>query len=241
MSDWIVPQWPAPARVRCLVTTRQGGMSRGSYASLNLAEHVGDDPDTVRRNRALLRARLPSEPKWLQQVHGARVARVDGALYPKEADGAVARQPGTVCAVMVADCLPLLLCDESGTVVGVAHAGWRGLAMGIIEQTVAAMEIAPQNLLAWLGPAIGPAAFEVGEEVREVFVQQDPLAAAAFTAGRPGKWLCDLYALARQRLAGTGVSRVFGGGGCTFSDPARYFSYRRDGATGRMAALIWLD
>jgi YfiH family protein len=229
MTDWITPQWPAPPRVRSLVTTRQGGVSLGCYASLNLAEHVGDDPEAVRRNRALLRAQLPSGPKWLQQVHGARVARVDGALYPKEGDGAVA------------DCLPVLLCDASGTGVGIAHAGWRGLAMGIVEQTVSAMDAAPQSLLAWLGPAIGPAAFEVGEEVREVFVQQDPQAAAAFTPGQPGKWLCDLYALARRRLAGCGVSRIFGGGECTFSDPGRYFSYRRDGTTGRMAALIWLD
>lgn len=241
MKDAITPPWPAPPRVRSLMTTRRGGVSLGSYASLNLAEHVGDDPEAVRRNRALLRAHLPSEPKWLQQVHGARVARVDGALYPKAGDGAVARQRGTVCAVMVADCLPVLLCDESGTAVGIAHAGWRGLAMGILEQTVSAMGAAPRSLLAWLGPAIGPAAFEVGDEVREVFVQQDPQAAAAFIPGTPGKWLCDLHALARRRLAGAGVVRIFGGGECTFSDPGRYFSYRRDGATGRMAALIWLD
>jgi YfiH family protein len=241
MRDWITPQWPAPQRVKALITTRSGGVSRGRYASMNLADHVGDDPEAVRANRALLRARLPSEPRWLQQVHGARVARVDGALYPKEGDAAVARLAGTVCAVLVADCLPVLLCDAAGSTVGIAHAGWRGLATGVLEETVSGMGTAPQSLLAYLGPAIGPAAFEVGDEVRHMFLQQDPQAAEAFVPGTPGKWLCDLGALARRRLAHCGVSRVYGGGDCTYSDCGRFYSYRRDGITGRMAALIWLD
>ncbi|HSD61051.1 MAG TPA: peptidoglycan editing factor PgeF [Burkholderiales bacterium] len=241
MNDWIVPDWPAPPRVKALVTTRSGGVSRGPFASMNLGDHVEDDPEAVRRNRAILRAQLPAEPKWLKQVHGSRVARVDGALYPKEGDGAVARVPGTVCAVLVADCLPVLLCDERGTTVGIAHAGWRGLATGILGQTVASLGTPPASLLAWFGPAIGPKAFEVGDEVREVFLKQDPRAEGAFQARQSGKWLCDLYALARQRLERLGLTRIHGGGLCTYQDAARFYSYRREPVTGRMAALIWLD
>jgi purine-nucleoside/S-methyl-5'-thioadenosine phosphorylase / adenosine deaminase len=240
MNDWIVPEWPAPLRVKSLITTRQGGVSAGPYASFNVSDHVGDDPEAVRHNRARLRTRLPAEPKWLKQVHGARVAFVDGALYPKEADGAAARQPGTVCAVMVADCLPVLFCDEAGTTVGIAHAGWRGIASGILEQTVAAMGAAPSSLLAYFGPAIGPAAFEVGEEVRQAFVGPESDSAEAFVPGTPGKWMCDLYAIAKRRLVAAGVTRIYGGGLCTLLDAERFYSFRRDGATGRMAALIWL-
>jgi len=238
--EWIRPDWPAPSRVRALITTRRGGVSQGPYASLNLGDHVGDEPETVRANRGLLREDLPSEPKWLRQVHGTRIASVDGALYSKEGDGAVSRVAGTVCAVLMADCLPVLLCDESATVVGIAHAGWRGLCAGIVEQAVAAMGAHPSSLLAYLGPAIGPASFEVGDEVREAFLRHQPSAAAAFASHGPKKWLCDLDQLARQRLQECGVSRVHGGGMCTYLDADRFYSYRRDGVTGRMAALIWL-
>lgn len=239
-ENWIVPDWPAPQNVKTLITTRAGGVSTGKYASLNLGEHVGDDPARVARNRALLRAYLPSEPKWPKQVHGKRVVLADGALYTKEGDGAIARKPGTVCAVLVADCLPVLLCHDAGTVVGVAHAGWRGLAAGVIEETVKAMDIPGENLMAFLGPAIGPDSFEVGDEVRQVFLEHDKKAAFAFLPRDNGKWLANLYLLARQRLAEKKLRRVYGGDWDTFSEPARFFSYRRDGATGRMAAIIWI-
>ena len=238
--EWIRPDWPVPSGVRALITTRRGGVSQGPYASLNLGDHVGDDPDAVRTNRSLLREDLPSEPKWLKQVHGTRVAYVDGALYPKEGDAAVARRAGTVCAVLVADCLPVLLCDDAATVVGIAHAGWRGLAAGVLEQAVAAMGVQPASILAFLGPAIGPASFEVGDEVREAFLRQRESAAAAFLPHGPGKWLCDLFELARQQLGGCGITRVHGGGVCTVRDAERFYSFRREGTTGRMAALIWL-
>lgn len=236
----LVPDWPAPAQVRALITTRAGGASVGPYASLNLADHVGDDPAAVRANRARLRALLPTEPVWLEQVHGTDVLRVEtgGA---RRADAAVSRAPGTVCAVLTADCLPVLLADRAGTVVAAAHAGWRGLSAGVLERTVVAMDTDPGQLLAWLGPAIGPDAFQVGDEVRAAFLAADAAAAAAFRPDGPGKWRADLYALARQRLARAGVQAVYGGGLCTFSDPGRFFSYRRDGTTGRMASLIWLS
>lgn len=236
----LVPDWPVPARVRALITTRAGGTSVGPYASLNLADHVGDDPAAVRANRARLRALLPAEPVWLEQVHGTDVLCVEtgGA---RRADAAVSRTPGTVCAVLTADCLPVLLADRAGTVVAAAHAGWRGLCAGVLERTVAAMDTDPGQLLAWLGPAIGPEAFQVGDEVRAAFLAVDAAAAAAFRPDGPGKWRADLYALARQRLARAGVQARYGGGLCTFSDPGRFFSYRRDGTTGRMASLIWLS
>lgn len=239
-AKWFRPDWPAPSRVHALITTRQGGVSRGPYASLNLGDHVGDDPEAVRANRALLREDIPSEPKWLKQVHGVRVAAVDGALYPKEGDAAVARRPGTVCAVLTADCLPVLLCDQAATAVGIAHAGWRGLSAGILEHAVVGMGVPPASLIAYLGPAIGPASFEVGDEVREGFLRHAAAAAAAFLPHGPSKWLCDLYELARQRLRACGVLGIHGGGMCTYLDADRFFSYRRDGVTGRMAALIWL-
>lgn len=240
-AGWIVPDWPAPARVRALVTTRGGGVSLPPYASLNLGDHVGDDPAAVAANRALLGRSLPAEPLWLSQVHGTAVADADRDPPGSIADASVARRPGTVCAVLTADCLPVLLCDREGSVVGAAHAGWRGLCEGVLEAVVGAMGVEPERLLAWLGPAIGPAAFEVGDEVRAAFIARDPAAAGAFRPGATaGKWLADLYALARQRLAGCGVADVYGGGLCTVSDAGRFFSYRRDGATGRFASLVWI-
>ncbi len=237
-----VPDWPAPARVSSLQTTRSGGVSPAPYASLNLGDHVGDAPAHVAANRALLRACLPGEPLWLQQVHGTRVAGADSASTGREADAVVARRPGSVCAIMTADCLPVLLCDRDGTVVGAAHAGWRGLAAGVLENTVSAMGVAPERLLAWLGPAIGPRAFEVGPEVRDAFEKADPRTSQAFVPGTSaGKYLADIYALARLRLQAAGVHEIYGGGLCTVGDAATYFSYRRDQVCGRMASLIWLE
>ncbi len=239
--DWIIPEWAAPARVKSIVTTRNGGVSRDTYASFNVGLRAGDDEAAVLANRRLLRALLPGDPKWLRQVHTARVVAADDVGDSPEADASVARKPGTVCVVMIADCLPVLLCDRAGTVVAAAHAGWRGLLAGVIENTVAAMQVPPGELIAYLGPAIGPGAFEVGAEVRDAFVARAPADGSAFNAQRAGKWLGDLFALARQRLGRCGVQQVAGGGLCTYRDPARFYSYRRDKSTGRMAALIWLD
>ena len=241
MSEWIIPDWPAPPGVRALVTTREGGVSAGPFASMNLAAHVGDDPAAVVENRRRLRAQIPAEPVWLTQVHGVRVVDVASAFHGAEADAAVAREPGAACAVLTADCLPLLLCDEAGAAVAAAHAGWRGLAGGVIEATVRAMGVAPERLLAYLGPAIGPQAFEVGPEVREAFVSHSPAAAAAFSPKTEGKWLADLHRLATQRLGALGVVRVFGGGCCSYHEAERFYSYRRDKVTGRMASLIWME
>ncbi|HJW25859.1 MAG TPA: peptidoglycan editing factor PgeF [Rhodocyclaceae bacterium] len=240
LPDLIVPDWPAPPGVKALQTTRGGGVSAAPYASLNLGDHVGDEPAAVAANRRRLADCLPAEPLWLTQVHGVTVADAGSARPGTEADGVVARQAGRVCAVMTADCLPLLLCDRAGTTVAAVHAGWRGLAAGVIEATVAAMGCSSENLLAWLGPAIGPGAFEVGDEVRAAFTVSDPRAADAFAPGAPGKWLADIWLLARQRLAALGVDAVWGGGECTVADGERFFSYRRDGVTGRMGTFIWL-
>lgn len=237
--DWIVPDWPAPRSVRALITTRAGGSSVGPFASLNLGLRTGDEPATVAANRARLREVLPRDPVWLRQVHGTQPIDADTAPGEPQADAAVARRAGTVCAVLVADCVPVLLTDRAGGTVAVAHAGWRGLAGGVLENTVHAMQVAPEELLAFLGPGIGPLAFEVGPEVREAFLRADSAAGQAFVPRAPGKWLADLFLLARQRLARAGVSDVYGGGICTHSDAARFFSYRRDRTTGRMAALIW--
>lgn len=235
--ELIVPDWPAPAKVRALVTTRHGGVSRGPYESLNLATHVGDDPAAVARNRERLRAHLPAEPVWLGQVHGTRVQ--DASQGSARADAAYARKRELVCAVMTADCLPVLFCDRHANVVAAAHAGWRGLAAGVLEATVSAMAAQPEDILAWLGPAIGPHSFAVGDEVRAKFVEADSASTAAFV--RQGdRWLADLYALARLKLHAVGIERIFGGGACTFRDRERFFSYRRDGETGRMASLVWL-
>jgi YfiH family protein len=242
---WIEPEWPAPRGVRALITTRAGGVSRGAYAGFNLGLRSGDAIEAVVRNRATLRQWLPAEPLWLRQVHGTSVVEADGANEMPEADAAFSRRPGTVCAVLTADCLPVLLCDERGTVIAAAHAGWRGLCAGVIEQTLRAMDRPPAALLAYLGPAIGPAAYEVGAEVRAAFIAAaqggDAETAAAFAPGNSGKYYADLYALARLRLARSGVRRIYGGGYCTLTERERFYSYRRDGATGRMASLIWME
>jgi YfiH family protein len=240
--DWIRPDWPCPVGVRAVSTTRHGGTSLAPYASLNLGDHVGDDPGYVAKNRQLLEQRLllPSEPVWLQQVHGRRVIEA-GVDTDKRADAAWTMQAGSVCAVMTADCLPVLFCDRQGTRVAAVHAGWRGLAAGVLEATVDRLAARAEDLMAWMGPAIGPRAFEVGDDVRQVFVDHDPNAAAAFEPIGEGHWLADIYRLARQRLGSCGITRVFGGGFCTWSDRERFFSYRRDKVTGRMASLIWLQ
>lgn len=221
------------------MTTREGGVSQAPWSSFNLGDHVGDEPAHVAANRARLRERLPDDPVWLRQVHGATV--VEAGSGEVEADAVLARQPGRVCAVLTADCLPVLFCDRAGSVVAAAHAGWRGLAGGVLEATVGAMQVPPAEIIAWMGAAIGPQAFEVGDEVKQAFVAQHPEAAAAFVPkAEPGKWLADIYQLARIRLRHAGVQAVFGGGLCTHADRERFFSYRRDGVTGRMAALVWL-
>lgn len=240
--DWIVPDWPAPPNVRAFATTRAGGVSEGEYGSLNLGMSSGDDPERVTRNRAVLRGHLPEMPEWLVQRHGVDVVRF-GASRPAEpsvADGAVSSERGRVCAVLTADCMQLLLCDDAGTQVGAVHAGWRGLAAGVAESGVRALGVDPARVIAWMGPTIGPAAFEVGPEVREAFLAADPAAAQAFAPYNPGKYLADLYVLARLRLQRAGVTRIHGGGFCTYTDRDRFFSYRREKKSGRMGAFIWL-
>ena len=227
--------------MRALATTRRGGVSCAPWHGFNLADHVGDDPPAVAANRALLRRELPADPAWLAQVHGTRCVDAALAVPGTRADASFTRRRGVVCAVLTADCLPVLLCDDRATVVGVAHAGWRGLAAGVIEATVAAMNEPGTRLMAWLGPAIGPQAFEVGGEVRDLFVARDPRAINAFAPAGAGKWLCDLYQLARQRLDALGIGRINGGDCCTASDGERFFSHRRDGVSGRMASLVWLE
>ncbi len=245
--EWLTPQWPAPKAVRALSTLRGGGVSLPPYASLNLGAHVGDEAAAVLDNRRRLRiaAELPAEPAWLSQVHGARVldldapgASGDGTLGP--ADAAVTRCPGRICAILAADCLPVLFAADSGEAVGAAHAGWRGLAGGVIEATVQALGVPPPTLLAWLGPAIGPRHFEIGPEVRDELLKGDAGAEAAFTANARGRFMADLGALARRRLVRLGIERTYGGGECTYSQSAKYFSHRRDGQTGRQASLIWI-
>lgn len=237
----IIPDWPAPAHVKALQTTRLGGISSAPYDSFNLGGHVGDVPLAVARNRMLLNTLLPSEPVWLEQAHGTLVANADNAGCLPQADACIARHRAAVCVVMTADCLPVLLCDKQGSAVGAAHAGWKGLAAGVVEATVQAMNAAPQNLMAWLGPAISQNAFEVGEEVRAAFVAAHPQAASAFAVGQSGKWLADIYALARLRLNALGITQIYGGNYCTYREREKFFSYRRDGITGRMGTFIWLE
>lgn len=238
-----MPRWPAPPNVRACCTTRRAGVSEAPFEHLNLSHRVGDDPAAVFGNRARLaaRLRLPAEPVWMRQVHGTRVLEARDAGPDPEGDACIARDPGRPCAVLCADCLPVLLCARSGTLVAAVHAGWRGLAAGVIECTVAAMGVPPSELVAWLGPAIGAAAYEVGVEVRKAFVDRHPGDESAFAPRRPGRWSADLPRLARARLRRCGVVEVHGGTRCTYSDPERFYSYRRDGRTGRFASLIWLE
>ncbi|WP_342617758.1 peptidoglycan editing factor PgeF [Rhodoferax sp. GW822-FHT02A01] len=254
--DWLVPDWPAPPHVRAVCTTRQGGVSEGIYAGLNLGTHVGDEPQSVQANRQRLQEATGAHAVFLNQVHGTHVQALDcQSADGFSADAAITEHPGVACTVMVADCLPVLLCDAQGRRVLAAHAGWRGLlgaqGQGVLEQSVAAMraglpsrgQAGGESLLAWLGPCIGPQAFEVGNEVREAFVAQSEAAAVCFIATGPGKWLANLPALARQRLAALGIERTFGNDGsqawCTVANPSRFFSHRRDRVSGRMAACIW--
>lgn len=239
--EFIIPNWPAPPNVRAIQTTRHGGISAVPFDSLNLGDHVGDDPAAVAENRRRLRAHLPNEPLWLKQVHGTTCIDAATAITGSEADAAFAHQPGVVCTVLTADCLPVLFCDIAGTVVAAAHAGWRGLAAGVLERTVAAMGVPSSQLMAWLGPAIGPQHFEVGDDVRIVFLNQHPRCEPAFAPKANGKWLCNLHALARYRLEAMGLCRLTSADFCTAGDPGRFFSYRRDGTTGRMASLIWRE
>ncbi len=243
MADCLVrPAWPAPGNVNALVSTRLGGVSPAAYNSLNLGDHVDDQPENVAANRQLLIniADLPDTPLWLRQTHSTQV--IDSHHWQKdiEADAIISTETNRVCAVMTADCLPVLLCDKQGRQVAAIHAGWRGLCDGIIEKTVAQLVGPPSDLLAWLGPAIGPAKFEVGEEVRGAFIAHSAQATAAFQVGKPGHYLADIYQLASQRLNASGIRQIYGGDFCTVSQPEKFFSYRRDGVTGRMASLIWL-
>jgi len=244
-DSFLIPDWPAPPTVRALVTTRCGGVSKPPYDEFNLGLHVDDDPVAVAANRARLRRYVPAEPFWLEQVHGIDVVQAgEGGGAPVRADASVARRANKVCVVMTADCLPVLFCNDEGSVVAAAHAGWRGLVAGVLEATLAAMAVAPGRVMAWLGPAIGPNAFEVGDEVRAAFLASDPGAQAAFvTHGGEGKWLADIFTLARRRLirAGMAQNHLYGGGLCTVSEENRFYSYRREAVTGRFASLIWFD
>jgi YfiH family protein len=250
---FIHPEWDAPPNIGALSTTRHGGVSMVPYGDgmggggLNLGVHGGDRGHDVEHNRSLLHAAVPVQPVWLSQVHGTTVLNAanvaNAAAQSAQADACIATQGGIACAILTADCLPVLLCDALGRTVGAAHAGWRGLAGGILENTVSSMRDAgADDIMAWLGPAIGPARFEVGADVLAAFVDRQPQALGAFLAiaGRPGKYLADIYALARLRLESAGVRRIYGGGFCTVSEQ-RFYSYRRDGVTGRMASLIWIN
>lgn len=240
MSDWLIPDWPAPVRVKACVTTRGGGVSLAPFDSLNLGDHVGDDPTAVAENRRRLTDQFAITPAWLQQVHGIAVVEADPTQVAT-ADASWTDTPGIACAAMTADCLPVLFCNRAGTRVAAAHAGWRGLANGVLEATLDSLAVPADEILAWLGPAIGPQAFEVGPEVREAFIAQLPLASQAFAASpNAGKFLADIYQLARLRLAARGVTAVYGGGLCTVTDP-RFFSYRRNPRTGRFASLVWIE
>lgn len=236
----IWPDWPVPDHIKSLQTTRNSGVSQAPYDSLNLAQHVGDSAQHVARNRQLLSQVVPTEPVWLAQVHGTRVIDAAASTCLEQADASFTTRKHVVCAVMTADCLPVLLCDQAGTVIASVHAGWRGLCDGVLEQSVKSMSVPANTIMAWLGPAIGPDVFEVGNEVRDAFLQWDSDAATAFTS-YGNKWLADLHLLARQRLAALGIKAIYGEEQCTFSNSDRFFSYRRDGNSGRMASMIWIS
>ena len=239
--DLLKPDWPAPDRVRAVSTTRRGGASQGAYDALNLSASVGDDTAIVSENRRLLvdAAGLPESPRWLEQVHGNTAITASEHDHVQRADACVTDRPGQVCAVLTADCLPLLLCNETGTQVAAIHAGWRGLAAGVVESALETFA-RPEEAMAWIGPGISATTYTVGPEVRDAFISSDANAASAFKSGDDGRWLADLPQLARRRLRRNGVTRVYTSGLCTFGDPVNFFSYRRDGVTGRMATLIWI-
>jgi YfiH family protein len=241
---FIHPDWPAPSNVQALQTTRNGGVSSGAFASLNMGAHVGDDPFAVAKNRQLLSPYLPSEPVWVNQVHGTDVIDAATSSCLQNADASFTTKPNVVCVTMTADCLPLLLCDTKGTVVAAVHAGWRGLCDGVIEAAVAKMQVPASEILVWLGPAIGPEAFEVGADVKAQFLAKDKQAERAFKP-HGDKWLGNLYLIATQRLNTLGVTQIYGASVneefCTYNDKARFFSFRRDNVTGRMASMIWLE
>jgi len=244
-TNWIKPDWPVPAHIKSVTTTRQGGISHAPYDSLNLGLHVEDEQEHVIANRRTLveALQLPSEPLWLEQIHSTIVADADSDKPELTADASVSHQPGKVCVVMTADCLPVLFTNQQGTVVAAAHAGWRGLNAGVLEKTIHAMRTPAKDLLAWLGPAISQQHFEVGEEVCEAFVRQHPQAHKAFKAGKQAhKWYADIYQLARIRLMAMGVpeNAIYGGGYCTYEQDDLFYSYRRSPKTGRMASLIWM-
>jgi hypothetical protein len=236
--DLVKPDWPAPDNVGAFTTTRVGGFSKGAWSSLNLGPRCGDDPLAVQRNREKLLSRLPAAPQWLRQVHGTQVVTCSRAGgEEREADGLVSSSPGQVCAILTADCLPVLFCNRTGNRVAVAHAGWRGLAQGVLQATVRQMDEVPGEIMAWLGPAIGPEVYEVGKDVRQAFPEEQGICFR-----KNGEtWMLDLYGVARRILTHLGITSVYGGRFCTFSDSERFFSYRRDGVTGRMASVIWLE
>lgn len=237
---WVIADWPAPGNVHALTTTRTGGYSKGPFSSFNLADHVGDDLETVNKNRNLLKEELelPSDPVWLHQVHGNKVLDVSNyGPKNKTADACISQLSATVCAVMTADCLPVLMCSKDGKKVAAVHAGWRGLVSGVLENTVLAL--GDSGLMVWLGPAIGSAAFEVGNDVRQAFLFQSRDFEPAFKVHKKDKWMADLYQLASIRLIKLGIEAIYGGGLCTFSDSDKFYSFRRDKETGRMASLIW--
>ena len=241
--DWIKPDWPAPDNVVCISTTRHGGFSQSKFSSFNLGMHVGDDAQQVGENRGVLisELQLPSEPCWLDQQHGKQIIKLTASNNRNvQADAAYTTAPGTVCVVLTADCLPVLFCNQQGSCVAVAHAGWRGLLNGVLEATLKALPVEAKQLICWLGPAIGPSKFEVGDELQQMFVTQDRRHHAAFQPGPEGRFLADIYQLARNILTGNGVEAIFGGNHCTYTEGQRFFSYRRDGITGRMATMIWL-
>lgn len=243
MSDsFIIPDWPAPAHIRAISSTRQGGFSLPPYEQLNLGNHVGDDPSVVNKNRDYLtaQAHLPGPPRWLNQVHGTDIIRSEQWQVNCNADAMFSQYKNHVCVVMTADCLPVLLCNKQGDRVAAIHAGWRGLHAGIIEKTVRQFACANTDIMAWLGPAIGPANFEVGHDVYQAFIRHNPIAVSAFTQVDDEHFIADIYLLARQRLQAVGVNALYGGDFCTVSDTARFFSYRRDNVTGRMASMIWI-
>lgn len=241
--DWIVPRWPAPANVRAVCSTRNGGVSHGHYEALNLGDHVGDNAEFVAENRAIFERAIGARPVYMKQVHGTDLAALDGLTEDGvEADGCITTTRGVACVIMVADCLPVLFATDDGSRVGAAHAGWRGLAGGVVESTAKAMG-EPSSLVAWLGPCIGPEAFEVGDDVKQAFESLDISAARHFKPCRDGKWLADLPALARMRLQKLGITRIGGNDGtrewCTVSNESRFFSHRRDRISGRFAAAVW--